>query len=142
MVDDAQVDAATWDTLLRWVDVGNHLVVAGLTPPPAYPLALSSVAEGHALVVPIEEVDHWLDLDPDLNAHLVRVAQRIGQAQQAAFSPVRVGLVVAGLEVPHVHLHVIARRRDDGLRLHADWTRPERADLDAVAERVRAALAL
>lgn len=70
-------------------------------------LSINPIQHGHTLVVPIQEVDHWLDLDPELNAHLVRVGQRIGRAQQAAFSPIRVGLMIAGLEVPHVHAHVI-----------------------------------
>lgn len=70
-------------------------------------LALGPLRPGHALVVPEAEVDHWLDLEPDLVGHLFGVAQVIGQAQMAAFSPTRVGLIVAGLEVPHTHLHVI-----------------------------------
>lgn len=70
-------------------------------------LSINPLRHGHALVVPVEEVDHWLDLDPDLNGHLMAVSQRIGQAQMAAFSPTRVGLMIAGLEVPHVHLHVV-----------------------------------
>ena len=70
-------------------------------------LALGPLRPGHALVVPLAEVDHWLDLDPDLVGHLFGVAQVIGQAQMAAFSPTRIGLIVAGLEVPHTHLHVI-----------------------------------
>ncbi|MFP5576946.1 MAG: HIT family protein [Acidimicrobiia bacterium] len=70
-------------------------------------LSINPLRHGHALVVPVEEVDHWLDLDPASNAHLMEVSQRIGQAQMAAFSPTRVGLMIAGLEVPHVHLHVV-----------------------------------
>ena len=70
-------------------------------------LSINPLRKGHTLVVPLAEVDHWLDLDPELNAHLLAVCQRIGKAQQAAFSPVRVGLMIAGLEVPHVHLHVV-----------------------------------
>lgn len=70
-------------------------------------LALGPLRPGHALVVPVAEVDHWLDLAPDLVAHLFGVAQVIGQAQMAAFSPTRVGVIVAGLEVPHTHIHVI-----------------------------------
>jgi histidine triad (HIT) family protein len=70
-------------------------------------LSINPLRTGHTLVVPVDEVDHWLDLDPELNAHLVSVSQRIGQAQMAAFSPTRVGLMIAGLEVPHVHLHVV-----------------------------------
>ena len=70
-------------------------------------LTINPTQRGHTLVVPIEEVDHWLDLDPELNSHLMRIAQRVGRAQQQAFSPERVGLLIAGLEVPHVHVHVI-----------------------------------
>ena len=70
-------------------------------------LSINPLRHGHALVVPIDEVDHWLDLDPALNTHLMDVSQRIGQAQMEVFSPTRVGLMIAGLEVPHVHLHVV-----------------------------------
>lgn len=70
-------------------------------------MSINPLRHGHTLVVPIAEVDHWLDLDPQLAAHLMVVAQTVGVAQQAAFTPVRVGLMIAGLEVPHVHLHVV-----------------------------------
>lgn len=70
-------------------------------------LSINPLRHGHTLVVPIEEVDHWVDLDPVLNAHLMSVSQTIGRAQMAAFSPTRVGLMIAGLEVPHTHLHVV-----------------------------------
>ena len=70
-------------------------------------LSINPLRHGHALVVPVVEVDHWLDLDAELNSHLMAVSQKIGQAQMAAFSPTRVGLMIAGLEVPHVHLHVV-----------------------------------
>ena len=70
-------------------------------------LSIAPLKPGHTLVVPRAEVDHWIDLDPDVNAHLMRVAQQIATAQQRAFSPARVGLMIAGLEVPHVHLHVV-----------------------------------
>jgi diadenosine tetraphosphate (Ap4A) HIT family hydrolase len=70
-------------------------------------LSINPLAPGHTLVVPIAEVDHWVDLDPDLAAHLFAVAHRIGRAQQAAFSCDRVGLIIAGYEVPHTHLHVV-----------------------------------
>lgn len=70
-------------------------------------LSINPLAHGHTLVVPVAEVDHWIDLDPETNAHLMTVAQRIGDAQQRAFSPQRVGLIIAGFEVPHTHLHVV-----------------------------------
>ncbi len=103
-------------------------------------LSIEPVQPGHALVVPRVEVDHWIDLDPALAGHLVVVAQTIAQAQQRVYDPVKVGLLVAGLEVPHVHLHVIPlmRGEDD---LHLDLARPATPDmLAAEADRLRADL--
>ncbi|HET7420375.1 MAG TPA: HIT family protein [Candidatus Dormibacteraeota bacterium] len=73
-------------------------------------LSIRPLRPGHSLVVPREEVDHWLDLEPGLLAHLTDVARSVGEAQMAAFKPARVGLVLAGLEVPHCHFHVIPIR--------------------------------
>jgi histidine triad (HIT) family protein len=73
-------------------------------------MSINPIATGHVLVVPILEVDHWLDLPPGAIEHLSTVARRIGQAQMLAFAPVRVGLIVAGFEVPHTHVHVIPMR--------------------------------
>lgn len=70
-------------------------------------LSINPLTTGHTLVIPRDEVDHWLDLDPALMAHLTAVAQEIGIAQQQVWEPLRVGLMIAGLEVPHTHLHVV-----------------------------------
>ena len=70
-------------------------------------LSINPIASGHTLVIPKLEVDHWLDLPPEINAHLVQLAQIIGNAQMVAFNPLRVGMIIAGLEVPHTHLHII-----------------------------------
>ncbi|SQC02383.1 HIT domain [Mobiluncus curtisii] len=58
-------------------------------------------------LVPREEVDNYLDADPDLIAHLSQVAQIIGQAGRDAFNVSRALIVVAGFDVPHLHIHVI-----------------------------------
>ena len=70
-------------------------------------LSINPIQTGHALIVPRAEIDHWLDVPPELAAHLMVVAQTVGAAQMAAFGPPRVGLIIAGHEVPHTHLHVI-----------------------------------
>ena len=70
-------------------------------------LSIGPVADGHTLVVPRTEVGHWLDVDATLWAHLGDVAQRIGRGVQQAFGPPRVGLMVEGFEVEHLHLHVV-----------------------------------
>lgn len=103
-------------------------------------LALGPLQPGHALVVPTAEVDHWLDLEPDLVAHLFQVAQVIGQAQMAAFSPTRIGVIVAGLEVPHTHLHVIPIRDEADLDFANADASAGPADLVAPAAAIREAL--
>lgn len=103
-------------------------------------LSIHPLRPGHTLVVSRPEVDHWLDLEPDLAAHLMTVAQSIGKAVQRAFNPVKVGLMIAGLEVPHVHLHIVPV---DGLH-DLDFARQDLnakpADLDRAADTIRTAL--
>jgi histidine triad (HIT) family protein len=103
-------------------------------------LTIAPITAGHTLVVPVEEVDHWLDLDAELASHLMLVAQEVGKAQQAAFSPVRVGLMVAGLEVPHCHLHVLPIGSEGDLSFSKADHSPDPAVLDDAADRLRAAL--
>jgi histidine triad (HIT) family protein len=92
---------------------------------------------GHALVVPREEIDHWLDVDPDLLAHLATTAQTIGKAQMAGFKPVRIGLMLAGLEVPHVHFHVVPIRGLHDLDFGNQDPNPDPAMMDRAAVTIR-----
>jgi len=77
----------------------DHLCVVFMT--------IQPITEGHALVVPREPVDQWIDLPSRTSAHLFDVARQVGIAQRAAFGRTRVGLVIAGFEVNHCHLHCI-----------------------------------
>ncbi len=95
---------------------------------------------GHVLVVPRHEVDHWLDLDADLLTHLAAVAQSIGRAQMVGFKPVRIGLMLAGLEVPHVHFHVVPIRGVHDLDFGNQDMNPDPAMMDQAAETLRAEL--
>ncbi len=102
-------------------------------------LTIQPIRPGHTLVVPRDEIDHWLDLPPALAAHLMTVSQRVGRAVQRVSGSARVGLVIAGLEVAHTHLHVIPI--DDMSDL--DFARATDGDpheLDVVAEGLRSAL--
>jgi histidine triad (HIT) family protein len=102
-------------------------------------LSINPVRPGHTLVVPVAEVDHWIDLDPWMAEHLMVVAQTIAKAQQQAFSPVKVGLLIAGLEVAHTHLHVIPIDSESDLHLsRAGSATPEQ--LGEAAGALRAAL--
>lgn len=103
-------------------------------------MTISPLQPGHALVVPRVEVDDWLDLAPDVVAHLSQVAQVIGQAQMQAFQPRRVGLIIAGLEVPHVHLHVVPIRSEADLSFASADPAPSDESLEDAAVKLRAAL--
>ena len=70
-------------------------------------LTINPIATGHTLVVPIEEIDEWVDLPTATSSHLMLVARRIGLAQKQLYSCNRVGMIIAGFEIPHCHLHVI-----------------------------------
>src|SRR5215210_911941 len=74
-------------------------------------MSINPIRMGHVLVVPRVEVEHWLDLDPDLMTHLMQVSRSIGNAIQRAYDPSKVGLMLAGLEVPHVHIHLLPINR-------------------------------
>ncbi len=104
-------------------------------------LSINPLRSGHVLVVPKEEVDHWLDLDADLMAHLTTVSRQIGRAIQNGFEPTRVGLIIAGLEVPHVHIHVLPIDGLDDLNFENAAQDPDPADLDGAAHTVRRELA-
>jgi len=104
-------------------------------------MSINPMATGHALVVPIEEVDHWVDCSPSLAAHLFDVSHRIGRAQQAAFQCDRVGLIIAGYEVPHAHIHLIPTTSMSQLSFANAATSVDFAALAAAAERIKAALA-
>jgi len=103
-------------------------------------LSIHPLRPGHTLVVPIVEVDHWIDLDPEVTGHLMTVAHAIGKAQQHAFRPARVGLMIAGLEVPHVHIHLVPIRGVHDLDFANQDLNAKPADLDRAAQTIRASL--
>jgi len=103
-------------------------------------LTIAPLAPGHTLVVPVEEVDHWIDLDPELLAHVMDVARTIGRAQQEAFSPTKVGVLVVGEEVPHAHVHLVPFTGLDQLDFANADQNPDPAALDEAADRLRATL--
>lgn len=103
-------------------------------------LDVRPLAHGHCLVVPRVEVDQWTDLDADLISHLTTVAHTVGQIQKTVFEPSRIGLMIAGFEVPHVHLHVIPIDRMSQLEFANANTDPDQAELDRQQVSLRAAL--
>ncbi len=70
-------------------------------------LALDQVNLGHVLVIPKQEVNHWFDTPPDMMTRVGLVSQKIAKAIKEVTQCPRVGVMVAGFEVPHYHVHLI-----------------------------------
>lgn len=70
-------------------------------------LDIGPVARGHTLVVPRVEVDYLFDLDEEHLTELMRYSKQVARAIDRALNPIRTGVVVQGLEVPHAHIHLI-----------------------------------
>lgn len=103
-------------------------------------MSINPMAHGHALVVPREEVDHWVDASPELTEHLFAVTRIIGVAQREAFGCDRVGVIIAGYEVPHTHIHVIPTSEMSQLSFANAASSIDRDSLDSAAEKIRVAL--
>ncbi|MET0789380.1 MAG: HIT family protein [Cellulomonas sp.] len=101
---------------------------------------IAPITDGHVLVVPRAEIVELTVAPDDVLAHLVLVARTIGQAQQRAWSAPRAALLVAGFEVPHLHLHVLPAWDEASLTFRNARTDVPAAELDAAAQRVRDAL--
>ncbi|GAA5442233.1 putative HIT-like protein Rv0759c [Microbulbifer sp. NBRC 101763] len=102
-------------------------------------MTIAPINPGHCLVIPVEEINHWDDIPADLAAHLMLVAQKVAKGLKATYSPKRVGVMIAGLEVPHTHLHLIPVNEltDFDFSLQKSAT-PEQLAIEA--EKIRTAL--
>ena len=105
-------------------------------------LTIEPMTQGHTLVVPRAEVDNWQDVEPALFGKVMDVAQRIGRAVCTAFDTDRAGLIIAGLEVPHLHVHVFPARDLSDFGFANVDRNPSPQSLDEAATKIKAALAV
>jgi histidine triad (HIT) family protein len=70
-------------------------------------LDIRPVAKGHTLIVPKQEIDKWTDLPSDVLSDTILFAKTVAQHLEHTLKPMRVGLVIEGMEVPHAHIHLI-----------------------------------
>ena len=103
-------------------------------------LTIAPVTQGHVLVVPRAEVDQWQDVDPDLFAKVTAVARNLGQAVRKAFDAPRAGLLIAGLEVPHLHVHVFPAYDMGNFDISGADTSPSPESLDEAQTKLKSAL--
>ncbi|RJO78718.1 HIT family protein [Nocardia panacis] len=103
-------------------------------------LTINPITPGHTLVVPRKEIDQWQDLDAATFARISGVAQIIGQAVRTAFDAPRSGLLIAGMEVPHLHLHVFPAFTLNDFNISNAEQNPDPASLDDAQARIKQAL--
>lgn len=99
---------------------------------------------GHVLVVPRRHVGAFYELDEEPYVGLMLAARRVASAIEAAYRPRKVGMLAAGFDVPHAHVHVLPMYDYHDLTSKAllDGTRadPTEAELREAAERIRRGL--
>ena len=78
-------------------------------------LTIQPIRAGHVLVIPRVEIDQWSDLPLETMAHLTQVSHKIANGLKVVFPAKRVGMMIAGLEVPHTHIHLVPMHSVDDL---------------------------
>lgn len=104
-------------------------------------LTIEPMTQGHTLVVPRAEVDNWQDVEPALFGKVMDVSQLIGRAVCKAFGAGRAGMIIAGLEVPHLHVHVFPAYNITDFGFANVDRNPSAESLDAAQAKIKAALA-
>lgn len=102
-------------------------------------LDIRPIRAGHTLVIPKQEIDYIFDMDDSLLSGLMTYSKKIAQAIRKAVPCKRVGVMVAGLEVPHTHIHLIPIESVHDLSF-AKAKPAENHELAQVAEKIRTAL--
>jgi len=70
-------------------------------------LDINPIAEGHTLVVPKKEIDYFFDLSEPRLQSIMSFSKKIANAIDTSLKPLRTGIIVQGLEVPHAHIHLV-----------------------------------
>lgn len=103
-------------------------------------LSIEPIMPGHVLLIPREEVDTYWDAPASTVAHMAKVAQEISRSLLRAYPHAqRVGQIVAGFDVPHMHIHLVPLENQKQLtfaKAHAASS----DELEKEAEKIRAAI--
>lgn len=103
-------------------------------------LDISPLVLGHCLVVPKKEIDYIFDLDEKTLAGLSLFAQKVAKGLKASVSCKRIGVAVIGLEVPHVHMHLVPMSNMGDINFTKPKLNPTKEQLSEVAEKIAAAI--
>jgi len=70
-------------------------------------MTIMPIRDGHCMVIPKQEVDHWDDVPEETARHLMTVSQKVAKAVKAVVPCRRIGVSIVGIEVPHTHIHLM-----------------------------------
>lgn len=101
-------------------------------------LDIRPLAAGHTLVIPKVEVDYIFDLDDYLLSSLMLFAKKVSKAVEAAIPCKRIGLAVVGLEVPHVHIHLVPIENVQDMNFSRPPIKLSSDEFGVIAEKIRA----
>src|SRR5690554_1349877 len=101
-------------------------------------LDIMPLVRGHLLVVPKVEVDYIFDLEDSIYMGLHLFAKKIAIAQEKVISCTRIGVAVIGLEVPHVHIHLVPLNTMDDINFTRPKLKLSHEELAEIAAKIRA----
>ena len=101
-------------------------------------LDINPLTKGHTLVVPKIEDDYIFNLDEKTYAGLMLFAKRVAHAIEAAVPCKRVGVAVLGMEVPHVHVHLVPLNSEKDLIISNPKLKLEPAEMQKIATEISA----
>ena len=101
----------------------------------AFPLV-----KGHILVIPKKEVDKIFDLDKETYLGLMEFTYKIAPAIEKAIPCLRVGMAVVGLEVPHVHVHLVPLNTMNDINFTQPKLKLSNEEMSQIAEKIKSYL--
>jgi len=103
-------------------------------------LDIAPLTEGHLLVIPKKEVDYLFDLDDETYTGLQLFAKIVAAGLKKAIPCKRIGVTVIGLDVPHVHIHLIPMNSMDDMNFSRPKLKFTPEEFEATALKIREAL--
>ncbi|TFV94158.1 HIT family protein [Algoriphagus kandeliae] len=100
-------------------------------------LDIMPLVKGHVLVVPKKEVNYIFDMEPEDLTALHLFAQKVAKVMDQTISCTRIGVAVIGLEVPHVHVHLVPLRTMDDINFTRPKLKLSQEELAEIAEKIR-----
>ncbi|RYJ41295.1 HIT family protein [Flavobacterium beibuense] len=96
-------------------------------------------AKGHTLCIPKQEINKIFDMEEDHYLGLMKFSRKVAKALEKTVACKRVGVAVVGLEVPHVHVHLIPLNEMDEMRF-INKVKLEKEEFEALAKEINANL--